>query len=80
MVWQYSKIIPQFSNASGTAQLVAFWLHGLSKTSQPCYESDIRHFVAFLLNENPDMVPLNDIRHLVKNNVETRNFASLQGL
>ena len=62
----------KMADVSGTAQLVALWLHGLSKTSQPCYESDIRHFVAFLLNENPDMVPLNDIRHLVKNNVETR--------
>ncbi len=62
----------KMADVSGTAQLVALWLHGLSKTSQPCYESDIRHFVAFLLNENPDMVPLNDIdlRTVTMNDVQ----------
>ena len=59
-------------DVSGTAQLVALWLHGKSKASQRSYESDIRCFVAFLLGQKPSGVRLNDIdlRTVTMNDVQ----------
>lgn len=60
------------ADVSGTAQLVALWLHNKSKTSARCYESDIRYFVAFLLGEKPETVRLNDVdlRTITMNDVQ----------
>ncbi|MBW4429775.1 MAG: tyrosine-type recombinase/integrase [Nostoc desertorum CM1-VF14] len=62
----------KMADVSGTAQLVAFWLHGKSKASQRSYESNIRCFVAFLLVQKPDEVRLNDLglRTITMNDVQ----------
>ncbi|MBD2563826.1 MULTISPECIES: hypothetical protein [Nostoc] len=62
----------KMADVSGTAQLVALWLHGKSKASQRSYESDIRCFVAFLLVQKPSGVKLNDLdlRTVTMNDVQ----------
>ena len=63
----------KMADVSGTAQLVALWLHGKSKASQRSYESDIRCFVAFLLGQKPSGVRLNDLdlRTVVMNDIQS---------
>jgi integrase/recombinase XerD len=51
----------KITNASNTAALVSRWLHGKSPQSQRAYETDIRHFVAFVRGLPISQVQLNDI-------------------
>lgn len=51
----------RMADVSGTAQLVALWLHGKTPKSQKSYERDIREFFGFLTNQAISQVRLNDV-------------------
>lgn len=51
----------RMADVSGTAQLVALWLHGKTEQTRSSYENDIRCFAGFLLAEAPGQVRLNDL-------------------
>ena len=53
--------VQQMADVSGTAQLVALWLHDKSPKSQKSYERDIREFVAFLSHQPTAQARLNDV-------------------
>lgn len=49
------------ASVSGTAQLVALWLHGKSPESVRSYEYDVRCFVGFMTGKKAQKVMLNDL-------------------
>ena len=51
----------QIAEVSGTAQLVALWLHGKSPESVRSYEYDLRCFVGFMTGKTAQKVTLNDL-------------------
>jgi len=51
----------RMADVTGTAQLVALWLHGKSAQSQNTYEKDTRYFAAVLLRQPAEQVRLNDL-------------------
>ncbi|MBW4628798.1 MAG: tyrosine-type recombinase/integrase [Brasilonema octagenarum HA4186-MV1] len=51
----------RMADVTGTAQLVALWLHGKTAQSQKTYEKDVRYLVAFLLGQNSEQVRLDDL-------------------
>ncbi len=53
--------VQRMADVTGTAQLVALWLHGKTIQSQKTYEKDVRYFAAFLLGQKADQVRLNDL-------------------
>lgn len=53
--------VERMADVSGTAQLVALWLHDKTPQSRRNYEADVRGFIGFLVQENPKNVRLNDL-------------------
>ena len=51
----------RMADVTGTAQLVALWLHGKTKQSQKTYEWDVRYFASFLLRQSAKQLRLNDL-------------------
>ncbi|KOP28368.1 hypothetical protein AMR41_00015 [Hapalosiphon sp. MRB220] len=71
------------ADVTGTAQLIALWLHGKSAQSQKTYEKDVRYFAAFLLAQHSDQVRLNDLdlRSVTLNDLQAySNFMETKGL
>lgn len=73
----------RMADVTGTAQLVALWLHGKTAQSQKTYEKDVRYFTAFLLRQSPDLVRLNDVdlRTVTLNDLQAySDFMETKGL
>lgn len=51
----------RMAEVTGTAQLVALWLHGKATQSQKTYEWDVRYFASFLLRQSTEQLRLNDL-------------------
>lgn len=51
----------RMADVSGSAQLVALWLHGKTPKSQKSYDRDVREFFSFLTGQAISQVRLNDV-------------------
>lgn len=73
----------RMAEVTGTAQLVALWLHGKTTQSQKTYEKDVRYLVAFLLGQSPEQVRLDDLnlRTVTLNDLQAySDFMETKGL